>query len=144
MNIYIQAKATYKDTVEETNKTEIFLVEADNATEAEARVVEELDFSTIQNLAIPDLNIKKFHETVQPEEAELLEGVELIWYVGKASIVSIDENSGREKKMTYEVLIGDYNYDRAYKAFKKVMEKSQFGYEMLGLAKSKIVDILRK
>ena len=46
--------------------------------------------------------------------------------------------------MTYEVLIGDYNYDRAYKAFKKVMEKSQFGYEMLGLAKSKIVDILRK
>ncbi len=120
----------------ESNITEQYLLEAYTYTEAETginQVMSELGGGTFQLLAITKTNIVEVHDT----EAEGM------WFKVKLSMVAFDDESGKEKQSSFNMLIDAENVRDAYDRAKGIMKDSGTGYVIPSVVYTKFADVFR-
>ncbi|MFK7757650.1 MAG: DUF4494 domain-containing protein [Flavobacteriales bacterium] len=118
----------------ENYTTEQYLLEAYTYTEAEMginQVMRELGGGTFQLLAITKTNIVEVHES---EENHM-------WFKVKLSMVAFDDESGKEKQSSFNMLLSAENVRDAYDRTKGIMKDSGTGYVIPSITYTKFEDV---
>ena len=134
---YNIVKARYSKTDENGKDkvvTEQYLVDALSCTEAEAKVIGELSplYSDLQVKSIGDTRI------AEVVNSECTDG----FYTAKIAYVTLDERTGAEKRDITQWLIGGTDFNDAYEMLLRELNKCVSDIEIIGLAKSPIVEFL--
>ncbi|HCS87356.1 MAG TPA: hypothetical protein DIW30_02700 [Bacteroidales bacterium] len=117
---------------------DIYLVEGVSFGDAEQHVLEEVKPFILPGQEVEMKSIRKVNIT------ELLPNDNgHFWYKAKISLITVDENAGKEKKVTTTVLVQDVDMESAYKAVNEMMKNSITDYSIKTLQETGIVDVLR-
>jgi DNA repair ATPase RecN len=117
-----------------TTVTEIYLIDAVSFTDAEARVYEEIG-SNFREFVLLAVSKYRVHELVFNEEG-------LTWYKCKVAITSLDEKSGKEKKLKQMILVNGNTIKEAYDRVEDLFSDSTSDYQILEIITTNIVEIL--
>ncbi len=120
----------------EANITEQYLIESYTYTEAETginQVMQEMGGGTFQLLAITKTNIVEVHEAEEDH----------MWFKVKLSMVAFDDESGKEKQSSFNMLLSAENVRDAYDRAKGIMKDSGTGYVIPSITYTKFADVYR-
>lgn len=118
----------------ERKVSEPYLVDAVSYTDAEARIIAQLATMVRGEFVVKQITQTKIVE-IFPS------GIGGWFFLGKISIVTIDENAGKEKKINEQFLIEAEDFKDALKAFETGLSYILIPYEITSLAVSTIVDV---
>ena len=119
-------------------QSEVYLVDALNYTEAEARIIEETAPFSNGQLEIKDIKHRKFVEVFDsPAESDDK------WYECKVLYVILDEKTCQEKKTPVLMLVKAGNFDTAVENLHKGMGGSMASYEIHTIKETAILDIFK-
>lgn len=137
MNMKFEAKVRYEKVCERTGRekmvTEKYLVEAVNFAEAETRIHKEMEAFISGQFNVTNINNVNYSEVIQTEGDR--------WYKGKVSFVSIDENAGREKMVSHNVLVQADDVKQAYDNIQEAFKDMTVDYTIASVADSNIMDV---
>lgn len=137
MNMKFEAKVRYEKVCERTGRvkmvTEKYLVEAVNFAEAETRILKEMEAFISGQFSVTNINNVNYSEVIQTEGDR--------WYKGKVSFVSIDENAGREKMVSHNVLVQANDVKQAYENIQEAFKGMTVDYTIASVADSNIMDV---
>lgn len=137
MNMKFEAKVRYEKVCERTGRekmvTEKYLVEAVNFAEAETRIHKEMEAFISGQFNVTNINNVNYSEVIQTEGDR--------WYKGKVSFVSIDENAGREKMVSHNVLVQADDVKQAYDNIQEAFKGMTVDYTIASVADSNIMDV---
>ncbi|MBQ0074574.1 MAG: DUF4494 domain-containing protein [Prevotella sp.] len=130
--VTVRSRKTLEDGTEKM-VPEVYTVQAETFTEAEANVTEELS-------AYPDLEVRKeafasYKEVFLPDDAEK-------FYKCKVAFISLDEKSGKEKQQSAVYLVGANSTEEAHKNLADVMGHGIGEYKVTSVSETKIVDVV--
>lgn len=136
MENLFECKVKYQKIDEQSGKekkvTEKYLIDAVSFTEAEARIYKEMESMIRGEFMIMDIKRASFTEIFTNEGD--------IWYKGKVTFISVDEKSGKEKKVSNQVLVMANNVDDAFKNIKEGMGTMTVDFVIDSITDSKILD----
>ena len=137
MNMKFEAKVRYEKVCEKSGRvkmvTEKYLVEAVNFAEAETRIHKEMEAFISGEFSVTNINNVNYAEVIQTEGDR--------WYKGKVSFVSIDENAGREKIVSHNVLVQADDVKQAYDNIQEAFKGMTVDYTIASVADSNIMDV---
>lgn len=111
-----------------------FLFDAVTYTDAESRVAESLREMIRGEFVVEKISKSNIIEVFPHETGEW-------WFKVKISIVTIDENAGREKKINNYFLVAADDIDQALSRIKDGLSYILVPYEILSVTRSNIVDV---
>lgn len=117
--------------------SEHYVVNSLSCTEAEARVTEFLNEDGVEEASIPTISRANYSDIFVSENE-----YDDIWFKAKVSFVSVDENAGREKKITQYMIIQSKDFDSAYDRLKEEFKGFTVPYEISSLSETKISDYI--
>ncbi|MEG2599882.1 MAG: DUF4494 domain-containing protein [Muribaculaceae bacterium] len=160
MSTYFEIGIRYEKTLENGIKkkvTELFIVDALSFTEAEARIIEEMQpfitgefmVSTIKRANINGIVIDEMGVTSagDAEAQKILNanskatGYADKWYKAKLNFIVLDEKSAREKKIAYYLLVNAGSVNAAHDVIVKHMKGSMQDYEIANIDETNIFDV---
>ena len=115
--------------------TEQYLVNALSFTEAEARITEYLNEEGAEEINIPNIAKANFSDIFPDELGE-------IWYKAKVSFVSIDENAGKEKKISQFMLVQAEDFPKAIENLLEQFKGFTVPYDIISVAETAILDVI--
>lgn len=123
-------------TGEQKLKTEPFLVDAISYTEAESRITEEMAAYLREGEEIKIMNIKvaNFAEIHPFENSDR-------WFKCKVSMITFDEESGKERKSNQYLLIQGNDVKEAYENTMTAMKDTMAEYTIPAVSESPIMDV---
>ena len=142
MSTWFQCKISYTKTMENgTDKkvTEPYLVDALSFTEAEARIIEEMapyancDFVVS---AVAKANYSEIFFAEDDLDASF-------WFKCKLAFITLDENTGSEKKSFTNILVQARDFRDAVKKLDEGMRGSMADYLIVSVAETPIFDVYR-
>ncbi len=139
MNEWFECKIKYEKTLENgavKKVNEPYLVDAISFTEAERRIIEEIQ--PFMSGAFEVADIKRVHY------AELFETPEDSadkWFKCKLIFITLDEKSGVEKKSSQNVLVQAADLRSAVKRLDEGMSNSMLDYTIASVAETAIMDV---
>lgn len=139
MHTWFECKVRYEKTLENgMNKkvTEPYLVDALSFTEAEARIIEEVSPYISGEFTIADIKRANYTELFFCEEDSADR-----WFKCKITFISLDENSGAEKKTSSNVLVQAADLRDAVKKLDEGMKGSMMDYVISSMAETAIMDV---
>lgn len=113
---------------------ECYLVDAVSFTDAESRVYQEIG-SNYREFALLKVAKYPLHELIHCEEG-------LTWYKSKVAITSLDEKSGKEKKLKQTIVVNGNTIKEAYDRIEEVFSDSTSDYQILDIVTTAIVEIM--
>lgn len=113
---------------------EPYLVDALTFTEAEARIVEEIKPYVSGEYSISSEKKTKISEIFFNEGGDR-------YYLVKVNFITLDENSGVEKKAVSQILVQASDFEDALLKFKEGMKGSMADYEIGSIAETMIMDV---
>lgn len=116
------------------NVTESYLVDAVSFTEAEARIYEELGSLIRGDFKIKGIQKQDVADIFQYPDAD-------DWYKAKVSYISVDADSGKEKKVINYFLISAHSVKDASIRMEESLEGMMVSYDIPSIVKSPIVEI---
>jgi hypothetical protein len=137
MQTWFEAKVKYQKMDEngrERNVSENFLLDAVSFTDAEARIISELQTMVRGEFTVTDIKRSKIAEVFPFEAGEW-------WYRATINLVTIDEEAGKERKLRTFYLI---QADDIHQAIERLDESLSFlvvPYVTSSIAVSTIVDV---
>ena len=139
MNEWFECKIKYEKTMENglvKKVTEPYLVEAINFTEAERRIIEEIQPFMTGDFIVSDIKRAHFAELFEtPEESADK------WYKSKLVFITLDEKSGAENKSSHNVLIQAGTLRGAIDRLEEGMKGSMMDYVIANIAETPIMDV---
>ena len=133
--MYIETKVKYDKVLEtgtQKKVSESYLVKAENFTEAEARIIEEMT---------PFIEGEFEVDAVKKNPvAEIFRG-EGIFYCAKVGFITLDEKSGVEKTSTSTMLVQAEDFDGAVKSLKENMRDTMSDWKILSIGESNILEV---
>jgi hypothetical protein len=117
-----------------TTITEAYLVDAVSFTDAETRVYQEIG-SNYREFVLLSVSKYSLHELVVKEDRHT-------WYKAKVAITSLDEKSGKEKKLKQTIVVNGHNIKDAYDSIEELFADSVSDYEILDIITTSIIEIL--
>lgn len=141
MNNWFECKVKTEKTLEAgaTKKvSELYLVDALNFTEAEARIIEEVSPFCSGQLEVSDIKRAKYTEMFTSE----LESADK-WYKVKCNFITLDEKTQTEKKTATLMLVQAGNLRDAVKFFDEGMKGSMVDYEIALVQETQILDVFK-
>ena len=114
--------------------TELYIVDALTFGEAESRVIEEMSYYVDGKMEVVSEKITKYSELVETDGADK-------WYKAKVNIITMDENSGADKKQAMFYLIRASDIDHARQRLNEFMQGTVADWECEALQETKIVDV---
>ncbi|MDH6304634.1 DNA segregation ATPase FtsK/SpoIIIE-like protein [Parabacteroides sp. PF5-5] len=132
---YFEVKASFERTLEngmQSKVTEVYLFDAINYTEAEARTNKEL--TPFGEFEIIDIKQPRISEIFFNESGDR-------WYSGKVNLILLDENSYQEKKKPIKVLAQASTIREAMEVIEKGMEGTLADWELVEIKETLIMDV---
>ncbi len=137
MNSWYQVKVKYTKQFEDgrlKNVTEPYLIDAMSFTEAEARVYEEIGPMVRGDFAINGISKETLADIFQYDDAD-------VWYKCKVSYVTVDADSGKEKKKNQFFLISAHSVKEACTRLEESLSGMMVSYDIIAVTLSPILDI---
>jgi len=113
---------------------EPYLIDAVTYTDAEARIIAQLATMVRGEFVVKQITQTNIVEIFPHEVGEW-------WFVGKISIVTIDEKAGKEKKISNQFLIAADDIKQALKRLEEGLSYVMVPYQITALSVSNIVDV---
>lgn len=137
MNSWFTVKVKYIKQFEDgrlKSVTEPYLVDAVSFTDAEARIYEELGSMIRGEFQVKGIVKTDFADIFQYDDADT-------WYKCKVTYVSVDADSGKEKKVANNFLISAHSVKEAYTRLEESLEGMMVTYEIPSIMLSPIIEI---
>lgn len=116
---------------------ETYLIEAVSHGDAETRLLEEIKpfvFGGME-IKIPSSRIVNYNEVITNPQGHF-------WYKAKVVLTTVDEEAGKEKKITTTILVQDVNIDGATAAVNNLMKTAITDYSITNVQETNIMDVL--
>lgn len=137
MQTYFEVKVKYlliDQTGHEKKKTSTFLFDAVSFTDAETRIFEQMN--EITNGEFQVVNIKRSNIT---DVISIVEGE--FFFKAKISLVTIDEEAGKEKKINQYILVMADDIDQAHSNLAEGLSYMLIPYTVTGMNLSPIEEV---
>ena len=139
MHNWFECKVRYEKLMENgvTRKAnEPYLVDALSFTEAEARIIEEMQPYISGEFTVSDIKRARYSEIfTSPLESDDK------WYKCKLNFITLDDKSGKEKKSSTQILVQAGDLKKAIDNLEEGMKGTLADYEIASVAETAIVDI---
>jgi len=135
---YFETRASFDKVMENgavRKVTEIYLVDAMSCSEAEARTTE-----VLKPYMSGDFSVKAAKQTNIADMWGI--GADKYW-LAKVAFVTIDEKTAKEKRTVSQVLVGANDFKEAYEVFVDGMKGTMADYELVSLAETKVVEVIK-
>ena len=139
MKHWFECKIRYEKTMENgMNKkvTEAYIVDALSFTEAEARIIEEMTPFISGEFTVSDIKRANYSELFFSDEIAADR-----WFKCKLTFITLDKNSGAEKKTSTNVLVQASDLRDAVKKVDEGMKGSMSDYIISSIAETTIMDV---
>ncbi len=113
---------------------EPYLVDALTFTEAEASIIEEMKPFISGEYSISSEKKTRISEIFFNEGADR-------YYLVKVNFITLDENSGVEKKTVSQILVQASDFEDAVEKFKEGMKGTMADYEIGSISETMIMDV---
>jgi len=114
--------------------TEPYLVDALSFTEAEARIIEEVQPFISGEFAITGINRAHYAEVFTSNTGSN-------WYKVRLHYITLDEKSGMEKRTLAKMLVQASNVEEALENFKQGMKGSMLDYVIIEVSETPLMDV---
>ena len=138
MNSWFTIKVKYTKQLEDgrlKRVTEPYLVDAISFTDAEARIYEEVGTNIKGEFLITGISKTDYADIFYYEDAD-------DWYKCKLTYVSVDADSGKEKKVSNNFLVTASSVKEAYERIKESLSEMTVTFEIPSIMLSPIVEVL--
>ena len=115
---------------------EAYLLDAMSYTEAENRIIEEMESIVNGEFYISGLKKSNITEVVSSEDEN-----DDRWYKAKVAIIDADEVSGREKRAFQYYLVAASNINKALENLEKSLASFVVPYEIASLTDTQFMDV---
>ena len=115
--------------------TEPYLVDAVSFTEAEARIYNEVGQGVQGEMAITGISRTDFADIFYYEDSE-------DWYKCKLTYITMDEESGKEKKTANNFLVTAHSVKDAFERIKESLSDMTVTFEIPTISLTSIVEVL--
>lgn len=139
MNNWFECKVKTEKMLEEgviKKVTELYLVDALNFTEAEARITEEITPYCNGQLEVADIKRARYTEMFTSDKES-----DDKWYKVKCNFITLDEKSQTEKRTSSLMLVQANDLRNAVKRFDEGMRGSMIDYEIATVQETSILDV---
>lgn len=139
INSWFECKIRYEKTLENgMNKkvTEPYLVDALSFTEAESRIIEEMEPFISGEFTVSDIKRVNYAE-VFPDQADNADR----WFKCKLMFITLDEKSGNEKKSASLALVQAADLRDAVKKLDEAMKGTMSDYQIASINETAIMDV---
>ncbi len=136
-NNWFECKVKYvkiDENGKEKKVTEPYLVDAVSFTEAEARIHIELEKMIHSDFMVTNISKSNISELFPNENGDR-------WFKAKTSFVTVDEESGKEKKSNNYMLVEANNVKDAYEFLTEGLSDMIVPFEIPSVAESPIMDV---
>ena len=120
----------------ERKVAEVYLLDAISYTEAESRIVQEMELITSGEFWIVGLKKSNVTEVAKSDDSN-----DDRWYKAKVAIIDTDEVSGREKRSFLYYLVAASDTNRALENLNKALETFLVPWEVVSIADAQITDV---
>lgn len=137
MQTWFECKVKYvkiDDDGRERKVSEVYLVDAVTFTDAETRIIQQLQTMVRGEFTVDNIKKSNIVEIFPHEEGEW-------WYKAKIAIVTIDENAGKEKKINNYFLVAADDIKQALQRLEEGLSYILVPYQTTSLAVCNIVDV---
>lgn len=116
--------------------TELYIVDALSFAEAEARVAGQFHNEVDDNFDVATIKRTNYTAAVRSDldEADT-------WFKAKVNFITVDERTGKEKRLPDYYIIEAADFDDARNAIVRHLEGTVTDYEIATIDKTKVVDI---
>ena len=138
-NNWFECKIKYEKTLEEgkiQTVNESYLVFAFSFTDAEARIIEEMKPFISGEFEVGNIKKVRLWELFDDGEGDR-------WYRCKVYLITLDEESGTEKKKGISVLVHASNVKEAWDVLTKGMDGTLSDYEVAAIVETPLMDVYR-
>jgi hypothetical protein len=122
----------------ESKTTDMLVVDALSFSEAEKRALKELASQVHGGIDIKNINPAAYKEVLFNEESKGR------WYKAKVSFITLDEQSGREKRKSTTYLVQAGTFEDAVTAIHTFMRDNLGDYATATLSETKISEVYEK
>ena len=136
-NNWFECKVKYvkiDENGKEKKVTEPYLVDAVSFTEAEARIHTELEKMIHSDFVVTNISKSNVSELFPNENGDR-------WFKAKTSFVTVDEESGKEKKSNNYMLVEANNVKDAYEYLTEGLSDMIVPFEIPSVTESPIMDV---
>lgn len=135
--IWYECKVKYRKTQETGESkivTENYLLDAVSYTEAESRITEEMAAYTSEEFKITNIKVANFSEVHPFENSDR-------WFKSKVSLISYDDESGKERKSNLYMLIQANDVKEAFENTDQALQGTTGDYTIPAITESPILDV---
>ncbi|MDR3266787.1 MAG: DUF4494 domain-containing protein [Tannerella sp.] len=136
MHNWFECKISYEKTGEDGIRkkvSESYLVDALSFTEAEARIIEEMQPFISGEFSVLDIKRARYNETFFNDKGDR-------YYKAKINLIALDEKSGTEKKTSVQMLAQASTIHEAIKVIDEGMSGTLADYEMASIIETALLD----
>lgn len=138
MSQWFETKVKYDKTMMETGAikpvTEPYLVDALSFTEAEARIIKEMEPYVSGDLTVTAVRKVRFEDVIYHEGGDR-------WYKVKINMLTIDEKTGAEKRTASFSLVQASEFKLALDYFMEAMKSVLFDFEIVNIIEMPYIDV---
>ena len=137
MNKWFKCVVNYlkiDDDGRERKVSEAYLVDAVNYTDAEARITQQMSTMVRGEFAVKQITQTSIVEIFPNPNAEL-------FFIGKISLVTIDEKAGKEKRVSESFLVQADDMKKALKMVEDGLSYIVVPFSITSLSVSNIIDV---
>lgn len=137
MQTWFECKVKYvkvDDDGRERKVSEVYLVDAVTFTDAETRIIQQLQTMVRGEFIVDNIKKSNIIEIFPHEEGEW-------WYKAKIAIVTIDENAGKEKKINNYFLVAADDIKQALQRLEDGLSYVLVPYQATSIAVCNIIDV---
>ena len=139
MNSFFEGKLSYEKLMDNgLNKkvNETYLIEAISVTEAESRLIEEMNPFITGEFQVKAVKQSKYNEIFFSTEESADR-----YFKCKLAFLTLDEKSGAEKKITTEILVEAADLRDAIKKLDEGMKGTMADYLIISVSETQIIDV---
>ena len=136
---WFECKVKFEKTVEESkvmSVNEAYLIDALSFTEAEARIVEEMQPYISGDFTVANIRRVRFADVFFHETGDK-------WYRCRIHLVSLDEEKGIEKRSAIAALVQASEIGEALNRLHEGMKGTMSDYEVIGIQETPLMDVYK-
>lgn len=141
MHTWFECKIRYEKIQENgINKkvSEPYLVDALSFTEAEKRIIEEMEPYITGEFTVSDIKRANYSEIFFSDDVNADR-----YFAARLCFITLDEKSGAEKKTYTNILVQGENLDDSLKKLHEGMKGTMADYSSIALKETKIMDVFK-
>ncbi len=137
MNTWFECTAKYikmDETGHEKKASETYLLDAISFTEAESRIYKELQTMVSGEFSVSKIAKTRISEIIPSDNGDR-------WYKARVAFITVDEESGKEKRVAQFVLVFSSSIKEAFDQINEAMHGMMADFEISGINESTILDV---